>query len=200
MDGIYFPEFPTKTKKKKTKIKTKSPYMEFKEWLFNPYPNAKLPDHVLKIVNARTVLCMFGNLGKLTIFLNKYFNKFNITYLNKEEFFIYIKYIIQKFRIDKRQFSFYKSEQRDTSYVDIHSKFFPHLKKYELNLLMELIKTDDDYDRIMESFGLTKYKVTKNKSKKSKTKKESKNDDNNTINNNNEVTTFEELKSLFLVN
>lgn len=152
------------------KEKKESPYKIFKEWLLNPYPKAELPEEILKAINPKSVLHMFGSLGSITIFLDEYFNNFEMMCCNPIEFYLFLKELVQKHGIKKYDFSFFSSMKRDKTIRDIHRKL-PFLKRYEIYDLIERCKEDEN-NPFLENLGLLKQsKIKKIKNKKKKVKK-----------------------------
>ncbi|MCK5018182.1 MAG: hypothetical protein KAS32_14090 [Candidatus Peribacteraceae bacterium] len=158
-----------KSKKTKTKTSTKpsiSPYRLLTDWFLNSHPQAKLEDWVIKAVNPRTALCMFGNIPKLTMFLNQTFNNFDIMYLDRLEFYKFLKSMVQRFKMQRRDFSFYFTERGNKSLKELHP-IFPGLKLYEISMFLELAQDDSEYESLLDSIGMQKYK----KAKKTKAEK-----------------------------
>lgn len=152
------------------KKKKDSPYKIFKEWMLNSYPKAELSDEVLKAINPKSILHMFGSMGDITIFLDEYFNNFSLMACNPLEFYNFLRQIVQKHKIGKYNFSFFVSMKMDKTIREIQRKL-PMLKQYEIYDLLERCKEDEGNDAFLENLGLRK----KSKMKKvKKTKKESK--------------------------
>jgi len=147
-----------------------SPYRELKEWMLNSYPNAKLSEEVLRAINPKTVLHMFGSLGGITIFLDDYFNNFDLMYCNPLEFYNFLRSIVQKHRIKKYDFSFFYSLKKDELITKLQRKL-PYMKKYEIYDLLEYCKDDTENNSFLENLGLNKSKTKKVKKGK-KVKKE----------------------------
>lgn len=143
-----------------------SPYRLFKDWLLNPYPNAKLEEAVIRAINPKTVLHMFGNMGGITIFLDDIFNNFDLMSCNPVEFYSFLKGIVQKHSIKKYDFSFFYSMKKDEQIIKLQ-KMLPHMKKYEIYDLLEYCKDDTDNESFLENLGLNKLKSKKVKTKKS---------------------------------
>lgn len=142
----------------------KSPYTLLSEWFFDNNINSTLDDYVLKGTNHRAVLCMFGNLGKITIFLNDYFNAYNIMLIDKFSFYKMLKEIIIKKNITKYQLSFYKLESKDDKIIVKLKKKYPYLKSYEIDWFLKKIQGTDEYHLLMEIIGeeeVKKKKLTK---------------------------------------
>lgn len=153
------------------KPKKLSPYAEFKNWLLNSYTNERLPEYIIKIINPRVALSMFGKLNNITIFLNLYFNNYGVMSLQNEEFCYFLKSLVQRFRLNRYDFSFFATMKKNKSLKELQQKL-PYLKKYEIDNLLQISKEDDRYNSFLENLGLHKYK--KVKIKKSKTTKNSK--------------------------
>lgn len=175
----------------------KSPYNEFKDWLLNSYPDAKLSETVIKTINPKTVLHMFGNMGDITIFLDDYFNNFDLMICNPLEFYIFLRQLVQKYNIKKYDFSFFYSMKKDDLILKLQKKF-PCMKKYEIYELLECCKEDTDNDSFLENLGLNKTKSKKmkktNKKDKLEIPTEAKTFDNLTIQN---IKTFNDWKDCF---
>jgi len=152
------------------KQKNVSPYKIFKEWLLNPYPDAELPDVIIRAINPKTVMYMFGKLGEITIFLDEYFNNYDIMYCNPIELYDFLREIVQKYNIKKYEFSFFMSMKTDKLINRLQRKL-PYLKKYEIYDLLERCQQDPDNDSFLENLNMKQSKVKKlrKKSKKEKT-------------------------------
>jgi len=147
--------------------KTKSPYNIFRDWLVNPHPEAVLDDWVISALNPRSVLSMFVNCKDITIYLNTQFNNFGVMSLNHLEFYKFIKSIVIKHKFTKWDFSYLKHEKQDKNLTQIH-KYFPELKRHEVEEFLEYAKVDEDYDKLCEMLGINivkKKKLTKDEKK-----------------------------------
>jgi len=177
----------------------KSPYSEFKDWLLNSYPYAKLSEEVIKAINPKTVLHMFGSLGDITVFLDDYFNNFDLMYCDPLEFYNFLKQLVQKYNVNKYDFSFFYSMKKDDLILKLQKKL-PHMKKYEIYDLLEYCKEDSNNDSFLENLGLNKTKVkkvkkTKNKKDNLEIPKEAKTFENLNIQN---IKTWEDWKGCFV--
>lgn len=146
-----------------------SPYYIFNAWLFDGDIDREIDEKVLKAVNPRSVLCMFGGHGKLTIFLNDYFNTFKIMSFDHFKFYKMIKEIIIKKGLNRYQNTFYKFEKENKEINSIRRKF-PYLKTYEIDYMIKKMK-DNNEDQFLESIGIIdpkKEKIKKPKKVKSK--------------------------------
>ena len=145
-----------------------SPYKIFSEWLLNPCPDAELSEDVIKAINPKTALCMFGKVGGVTVFLDKYFNKFEVMLLKPLEFYLFLKSLVKKYKIKKYDFSYFPTMKRDKTLTEIQMKL-PHLKKSEISYLLEKCKNDPRSDSFFESLGIKKDpKIKKIKGKRNK--------------------------------
>ena len=186
-----------KKKKKKGKAKPKvSPYRQFTDWLLNAMPSAKLSEDVIRAINPRSALCLFGNLGGITIFLNERFNTFNIMKLPPLELYNFLRVIVQIHKIKRNEFSFYASEKSNKSLTEIHTRF-PLLKRYEVHNFLQLVEVDPEYEALMDNLGIKKYKkskITKKEQKEIAKKKKAIPKTVSTFKNGNtEIQTFDQL-------
>jgi len=131
----------------------KSPYRMFADWLFNSVPSVQLDDWVIKAVNPRAVLCMFGKLGGITIFLNEHFNNFDIMILDRSEIYSFLRAVVQNYNIKRRDLSFYKHSKLDRTSIELQRQLI-FLKKTEIYELLEYAKNDLEYPNFTESLGL----------------------------------------------
>lgn len=148
-----------------------NPYKEFMIWLYNSYPNAELPEWVIKAITPRAILSRYANLGELTIFLDNVFNSYDLMSLNPLEFYSFLKDFIKRYNINQYNYSFFRSSKRDKTLGELQKKL-PHLKTYEISNLLNMCKKDKEYDSFLESLGIRKQeKIKKNKSNKKNSKK-----------------------------
>lgn len=134
-------------------------------------PDTKLDDWVVAAINPVMVLCKFGRLRGLTVFLNEQFNNYTLYSLDKREFLEFLKEIVVSKNISKYDLGFlqYHRENKELSGI---CKKFPILKRYEVVQLLRYLKEDGDmYERVMRAFGLIENDY--NKSKVSKKEKKS---------------------------
>jgi len=153
--------------KKKSKVKKVSPYRELQDWFFNSNPNAILSESTLKGINPRAVLGSMSKLSGITVFLNEHFNNYELMKMKPIEFYKFIRSLIKKYNVGRYDFSFFKSEKQDKSLSEIH-QYFPQLKRYELHNLLTLAEDDPDFEALMDSIGLKKYKKKKTTAKDKK--------------------------------
>jgi hypothetical protein len=89
----------------------------------------------------------------LNDYLNKYFNNIGLRYLDKEEFFKFIKKCVIEFRVNKRDTVFYPWKVQNKLF-DILREKFPYLKKDDVALLIEEIDKSDDKEGVYNALGL----------------------------------------------
>lgn len=147
---------------------SQSPYSIFKDWLLGTID--ELPDHVKKAINPKSVLQMFGSMGDLTIFLNEYFNNYNIMSLDQMELYGFLKEMVKKHKVNKYGFSFFYSTKQEKDIKELR-RLLPHLKFFEISELIEKCKENEE-DDFLSSLGLKcEPKIKKlPKKKKDKTK------------------------------
>jgi hypothetical protein len=145
----------------------KSPYNLLKEWFYSP-DSIKLDENIIKALNPISVIQMFGSLNKITIFIDKYFNNYEIVKLDHYEFYKELKNIVNEKKIGRYDYSFYKHIKQDKLLKELHKKF-PYLKKYEIDTLFKSIKNEDMLEQLEYTLGISKKKKDK---KKKLTKKE----------------------------
>lgn len=136
-------------------------YKVFKDWLYNSLPDADLPQETIKNINPKFILCMFGSLGHITVYLNELCNNYEtIWYRHPIEFYKFIKKIVLSKNIKPNEFSFYKHEKEDKDLNLLNTKM-PYLKKYEITNLLKLMDGTEELNDLYETFGMVKYKKTK---------------------------------------
>jgi hypothetical protein len=154
---------PESFKKEEKLVKPKlSPYREFTNWLLNSNLDIELKPEVLKGLNPIGVLCLFGGVGRVTVYLNKHFNNYGLMYLDQYDFYKFLKIMTLKFNIKRHEFSYFASEKTDKPLQEMHKKF-PYLKRYEVYNFLEMIKDDPEYNSFSENLGLNKTKKSKSK-------------------------------------
>ena len=137
------------------------PYKTFNNWLFDgsfntPFPKATDKMDLLKYNSPIThtfVLQLFLRNGLLNDYLNKYFNNIGLRYLDKKEFFTFIKKCVIDFSINKRDTVFYPRKAQNKLF-DILRLKFPFLKKDDVYLLIEEIDKSDDKEGVYTAVGL----------------------------------------------
>lgn len=110
-------------------------FTEFKNWLFDYNLNSPYNTDFNKAINPVTVLGMFANHYDLTIYLNTYYNRYEVFSINREDFFKMLKELIIDYNINKNNTTFMPMMVKSKSkYPSLHKKF-PHLKDYEVDTL-----------------------------------------------------------------
>lgn len=152
-----------------------SPYKVFENWL-QDRSNNDLEEWVVKSLNPAMVLGMFGGLKRGTIFLNKYFNSYNVFKFPTNKLFQAFKQTYKKSGGRKSNLTFLKVSFKKQS-VNKLLEYFPHLKNYEAKLLLEkleLISDKEEYQSFIESIGLEIPKKSGKRGRKKKTLTKSK--------------------------
>ena len=152
-------------------------YKLFLDWLFDGDLKRDLPSKqdLLKYNSPITVTyvsSLFLNNGKFNFFLNNYFNNIGLRYLDKEEFFKFIKKGVIDFKVQRRTIPFFKYQGRKTKLFDILRKRSPVLKENDISLLCDMFERSKDRDTIYATLGLDKPEQTKTKKEKSKKEKD----------------------------
>ena len=163
-----------------------TPRSRFINWLVNS-ANPQLDNDILSQVDLRSTLAMFGKCEGITIYLDKYFNNFNVVSLDKSEFFNFLRNLVQKNKINPYDFTYFVSEKKDKSLKELH-RSFPYLKRYEVHDFLELSSEDPEYESLCETLGLIKYKKQKNKKQEKVLKNE-------TISNIRSIVPLEQIKT-----
>jgi len=151
------------------------PFRTFNTWLFDrnrtsPIPKPKDGVDILKYNSPIThtfVMSLFLRNGSLNHYLDEYFNNIGLRYLDKEEFFHFIKKCVIDFRVKKTDTVFYKF-QRQNKLFNILREKFPQFKNNDISLLCEIIERSDDKDQIYHSIGMEMPKKQKVKAGKKK--------------------------------
>jgi len=144
------------------------PFKTFNNWLFDcniksEFPN---PEVLLKYNSPIThtyVLSLFVLNAKLNHFLNEYFNNVGVRYLDKEEFFRFIKKCVIDFKVQRKSIPYVQSYNRMTNLFNKLEKKVPLLKKYDIALLCDIIDKDPEKELIYSSLGLDNTIKPKNK-------------------------------------
>lgn len=158
---------PRKIKENYVNEVKRSPFVIFKDWLFDGDMESELPKESMFLASPRNVLNLFGAHGKLTVFLNEYFNNFESIKLNNINFCKMIKEIIIKRGINKYSTTFYSNLKEDAGIVELKRKF-PLLKSYEIPVLLKKMEESEENTYFLEAIG--KGTVKKEKVKKSEIK------------------------------
>jgi len=154
-------------------------YRHFTRWLFDGSNTSPIPEEqeMLKYNSSITLqymlLCLLPN-PKMTIYMNKYFNNFNLYSLNKKQFLHYIKHLVLKLNLSQKDFNY--KPKRDDAKSKLYNKLLnklPEFKSYDISLLCDTIDNlpEKERNKYYASFDLlkpTKRKLRKKTVKKSK--------------------------------
>jgi len=149
----------------------------FFNWLFDGNSKSEIPKpkvsdsgeiiipDLLKYNSPITVtflMKVFLRNAKMNSYLDKYFNNINLRYLDKEEFFKFIKQCIMDFKVNRRDLVYYQYEKKDVLFDKLRKKI-PLLKNGDLALLCNIIEKSEDKDTVYNSLGMEQAKKTKKK-------------------------------------
>jgi len=134
------------------------PFKIFNKWLFDGNKKSKIDPSLLKYNSPITnmyVMGLFQRSGKLNHYLDKYFNNMGLYYLDKEEFFNFIKKCVIDFRINRRNITFFPRKPSDDLFNALRNRVAT-LKSDDLDLLTQLVNKSDDKEAIYSSLGIDK--------------------------------------------
>ncbi len=148
-------------------------YKTFTNWLFDGNLKNDIPDkqELLKYNSPITLtyVCnLFLNNGKLNFYLNNYFNNIGLRYLDKEDFFKFVKKCVIDFKVQRRSIPFFKYQGRKSKMFDIFRKKYPTFKNTDISLLCDMVDNSKEKETIYAGLGLDKPEQTKTKKEKSK--------------------------------
>lgn len=152
-----------------------SVFTDFFTWLFDgnmksPIKNEDILKYNSPITNMYLINIFMLN-PKLNDYLDTYFNNVGLYYLEKEEFFRFIKKCVIDFKINKNSIPFFGGRKKKNKLFDSLRKVYPTLKNYDLSLLCDLIERSPEREEIFSSLGLDEIKKKKT-GKKTKNEKE----------------------------
>jgi len=161
------------------------PFKTFYNWLFDgdlksQFPKPKVnndgkvivPD-ILKYnspITHKYVISVFMSNGKLNNFLNTYFNNIGLLYLDKAEFFKFMKRCVIDFKIKRKDILFIPFKKQDKLFNLLRDKIAV-VKDHDITLLCDIINTSKDKREIYKSLGLEDVKKEKVKQRKKTDKK-----------------------------
>jgi len=149
------------------------PFKTFNNWLFDGDKNSGVPSELLKYNSPIThtyVLSLFMLNGSLNMYLDKYMNNIHLRYLDKEEFFMFIKKCVADYKIKRNSIPFIKRYHKHEKLFEVLRERHATLKNDDIQLLCEIINKQENNERIYASLGLDKPKKRKVKKAKSKKK------------------------------
>jgi len=137
------------------------PFKTFNSWLFDGNLKTEIPNKEVLLkynspITQTYVLNMFILNGKLNHYLNEYFNNIGLRYLDKEEFFKFIKKCVIDFKIKRNTIPFIRMYKKNSKLYERLRVKLPVLKSFEISMLCDSIDKMDDKDIIYSSLGLDK--------------------------------------------
>lgn len=150
-----------------------SPYKIFFNWLFDGSLKSEIPEKqtMLKYnspISQTFLMKVFLRNGSLNHYLNTHLNNINLRYLEKEEFFKFIKKCVIDFKVKRKDTVYYHYNRKDMLFNKLRSKI-SILKNDDLDLLCNIIDKSPEKESIYTGLGIKKPIKTKKK-KKSKQK------------------------------
>jgi len=153
-------------------------YRNYTRWLFDGSTTSPIPEEqeLLKYnspINIKYMLESFLPNSKMTMYMNKHFNNFDLYTLDKKEFLRYVKHLVLKLNLSRGDFN-YKPKRDDEGVHQLQKKLMgklPELKSYDIALLCEQIdaledKEKDSYYAALDMINPKKRKMAKKKKKK----------------------------------
>jgi hypothetical protein len=149
-----------------------SPFKLFFNWLFDENLKTEIPDKqkMLKYnspITTTFIMKVFLRSGELNHYLNTYINNINLRYLDKEEFFKFIKKCVIDFKVKRKDIVYYQYKRKDILFDKLRTKM-TILKNDDLDFLCDIIDKSDEKESIYNALGINK--PVKSKKKKSKQK------------------------------
>jgi hypothetical protein len=137
------------------------PYRTFNSWLFDGSRNSPIPPASGKIdilkynspITTTFILQMFLRNGPLNDYLDTYFNNVGLRYLEKEDFFMFIKKCVIDFRVRRNDVVFYPRKARNKLYDALREKM-PYFKNNDLELLGDMIEKSDEKESVYQTLGI----------------------------------------------
>lgn len=160
-------------------------FRTFNSWLFDGSRDSEFPEprvddsgkvivpDLLKYnspITVTYVVSLFLKNGNLNHYLNEHFNNINLRYIDKKEFFLFIKKCVLDFRVNKYDTTFIPWSNK-TKLFNILRHKFPYLKNCDISLLCDLVEESEDKESIYNTLGIDNPKKKKIKSKPKKAKK-----------------------------
>lgn len=122
---------------------SENPYQDFKSWLCDGNPRSELSPDVVKAVYIVGALAMFAHFGEASLYLNRMYNNYDI-YMKelqgkKLDFFKELKLIATRRKLSPWDLSYISLKKIKFEYPHLQERY-PHLKKYEIDLLVRIMK------------------------------------------------------------
>lgn len=133
-------------------INNTTSYTILKKWFLNKIDDDVITESFVKQINIMNVLCMLARDNKMCVFINNYYNNWNIMNIDKIEVLKSLKQMIRDFGVKSLKFSYLRINKNTLNKNIL--QFFPLLKNKEIEFLMELVKSDSRVNSIHETLGL----------------------------------------------
>jgi len=149
-----------------------SNYTLLTRWLFDGSTITQIPVEVVqdKSISQMYILYYF-QMSHLNIYIDKYFNNYNLFALDRLDLFKFLKQSIQLCGYKPPFVK--KGPKIKNKLVDILKGKYPYLKKEELFMLVDFIDNSEEKDSVYEMFGFyspKKKKITDAERKRMKQK------------------------------
>lgn len=147
------------------------PFKTFNNWLFDGNLKSEIPNKEVLLkynspITTTYVMQMFIMNAKLNHYLNQYFNNIGLRYLDKEDFFKFIKKCIHDFKVQRKSIPFIKSYRFNSQLFDKLRKKVQVFKNNDIILLCEMVDKSPEKELIYTSLGLDKSEKKTKKIKK----------------------------------
>ena len=149
-----------------------SPFKLFFNWLYDGNLKTEIRDKqkMLKYnspITTTFLMKVFLRSRELNNYLNTYVNNINLRYLDKEEFFKFIKKCVIDFKLKRKDIVYYQYKRKDVLFNKLRTKM-TMLKNNDLDLLCDIIDKSDEKESVYNSLGISKPVKTKKKKNKQK--------------------------------
>lgn len=125
-----------------------SPYVIFKEWLFDKKKDP-LHENIIDAIVPIFIISMFGKHSDMTIFLNEYLNNETLMKLDKTELCNFIKELCSnKKKVTKFNLTYFPRDKKDKTNEKICKKL-PFLKDYEIDIAIKTLK-ESNHEQLLE--------------------------------------------------
>lgn len=143
-----------------------NPYQDFKTWLCDGNMKSELNPEVVKAVYIVWALTLFSRFYDISIYLNNMYNNLDI-YMKelsekKLEFFKELKMIATRKRLSPWDLSYISLKKEKFDYKNLQ-QYFPELKTFEIELLVEIMKEQGNksFMELVTEKNPTKRKLSK---------------------------------------
>ena len=152
---------PRKKKEVEEKVPQQSPYKVFWNWIYSdmksPIPKGEYIPDLLKYNSPITdvfLLRSFLKCGKLNYFLNNWINNIGVRYIQKEEFFRFIKQAVKDYNVTKYDIFYSSQYKQSTKLFEKLRKRYPDLKSNEISMLCDIVDNSEKKQIWYTSLGL----------------------------------------------